>query len=410
MNLLQEYQRIQHKNKDLIINYDPYNELYTIKYAHAAVDWNNYLYRIARGLVLDKYGNIVVHPYDKFFNLGQLQSDIYSNLDESIRNLSKWDPNKKIINISEKIDGTLVTLKEYNQHILVSTTGNTNPDTQMVARITSFLNTNPDIKEALRSKWGLSDEYIFEFYDPDNIYAYSYGDKPKLFLHGIRDAVTHQLLSYRQIKNNYDNKFKNRNMPVDLVTDYSKFSEEQLLGFAKSMSGMEGWVITFDDGQMLKLKTDEYLNLRGSIDLLFGDVKTVNKTKLIVNKYFDDSLDDIISMLGLSVADEKRKKAKKYIEDIVKLFSHWEKITKSIFDFIHTIAKNSIKRAQFFRSGGFKDDKDKRFKLMLLSMVKKGLINKSINTKDIIRLMWETEIEPKSPKVKWFIERVEKIE
>ena len=180
MNLLQEYQRLLHKNNDLSINYDPYHDLYTVKYVHAGVDWNNYLYRIARGLVLDKYGNIVVHPYDKFFNLGQLQSDIYSNLDDSIRDLSKWDPNKKIINISEKIDGTLVTLKEYNQHILVSTTGNTNPDTQMVARITAFLNDNPNIIKTILKN--VSGEYIFEFYDPDNMYAYSYGDKPKLFL------------------------------------------------------------------------------------------------------------------------------------------------------------------------------------------------------------------------------------
>lgn len=408
MNLLQEYQRLQHKNKDLSINYDPYHDLYTIKYLHTGIDWNNYLYRLARGLVLDKYGNIVIHPYDKFFNLGQLQSNIYSNLDESIRNLSKWDSNKKIVNISEKIDGTLVTLKEYKGDTLVATTGNTNPDTAMVAKITEFLNNNINIKVAIVNECELNDEYIFEFYDPKNQYAYSYGYKSKLFLHGIRDAVTHQLLNYNQIKDVYYTTFKDRHMPVELVKDYSMYSEQDLLAMAKTASNMEGWVITFDDGQMLKLKTDEYLKLRNSVDLLFGTIKTVSKTRLIIDKYFDNSLDDIISMLGLSVAREKRSDSQIYIKSILKLFARWLKIITEEYPSIYITAHNVQKKEKFFRSGGFK--KDKQFKMLLFDTATNGLAKPNLAPKDILAITWKTKIRNKRSKIQWILKEANNIE
>jgi len=58
-----------------------------------------------------------------------------------------------------------------------------------------------------------------------------------------------------------------------------------------SQDNIEGWVVTFDDGQMAKIKTDKYLQLHG---LIGPDAFREN---LLVQTILDGNIDDVISTL-----------------------------------------------------------------------------------------------------------------
>ena len=118
MNLLEQYKQLQKTNlsKDgdmqLGIAYKKENGLTTVKYLHGGVDFNNPLYRQARGLTLDLRGNVIVRSFEKFFNWKQLtEYENYSKefkkeyflklkeiLEEEYKNYTVYPPKKDILN------------------------------------------------------------------------------------------------------------------------------------------------------------------------------------------------------------------------------------------------------------------------------------------------------------------------
>ena len=90
MNLLEQYKQLQKTNlsKDgdmqLGIAYKKENGLTTVKYLHGGVDFNNSLYRQARGLTLDLNGKVILRGFEKFFNWKQLTE--YENYSKEFKN------------------------------------------------------------------------------------------------------------------------------------------------------------------------------------------------------------------------------------------------------------------------------------------------------------------------------------
>lgn len=395
MKLLEEYKQLSKTNNDLKINFDPINKLYTIKYLHSGVNWNNYLYLIARGLVLDENSNVIIHPYNKFFNLGELQLDHYSNLLSSVRNLSKWNPNKKIINISEKIDGTLLCIRRTTKYgVIISTTGNTDPNTQIIKRVNQFIGKNGIDKYINKLPTNLF--FIFEFYDSSAPLAYSYGNSSLLYLHGIRNVDTGCLDTYESINKKYNELFYEC-PKIKMCKDYSSYTEKQLLELAKTAQGMEGFVVTFEDGQMLKIKTKEYLTLKKSVSLLFGSPATVNKTKLIIGKYLDDELDDIYGLLGITTEDNKRKQLEEYIKLVMKVMDNLKLAVKQYLPYYTEIINNKDKRIKFFTLGGNKKI-NTWYKNVVFSLASNNQVNTKMSETDIIKAWFNTEIPNKQIK------------
>lgn len=122
MNLLEKYQT---EYQDSVrINYHEPTGLYILKYLHNGVDFTDPLIRMARGLVLDRDGNIIMRGFDKFFN--HRQYDTRETVPESFKveytHLIVPDGDHKVT-FYEKYDGTCITIGLYNGDYLITTPG-----------------------------------------------------------------------------------------------------------------------------------------------------------------------------------------------------------------------------------------------------------------------------------------------
>lgn len=359
------------KTKSIKTSYDSQRDLYLFKYQNLSVDWNQEVYRLARGIVLDSKSRIILQPYSKFFNHNQLQSD-YKTYDSSTLKLSKWQ-NSPISSITEKIDGSLVTFayrKGYG--LIVSSSDSLNKESLIIEETTEFLKEHQIIDKLKKHpEWTL----IGEFYSLDNELAYHYSDKPQLWLHGARThwngTLNDPLVSYQELQE------IGKELGIRVVKQYTFQDLKHIQDFLKNSKGVEGVVVTFKNGIKLKLKSDEYLSLRFEIDLMFDGI-TKNKVMKLVKLKEKNELDDLIV---------KRDSIKTVVSSI-------DEFTNKIQEQINkdqTIV-NHMKNDSKFRVKMFKNNQVSQIERMLL----KGCPNNQIieqvikkNMKQVIKTIQE---------------------
>lgn len=196
--------------------------------AQFAGRWN-FFERISRGLILDVVtGEIVARPFDKFFNYGERTNDT------------------AIVDITEKMDGSLGVLYRHKGDHKIATRGSFNSDQAKWA--TRHLQENYQLSY-------LSDEYtlLFEIIYPANRVVVNYGDFADLVLIGARNRYTGQEITRGELEYFAD--------AHDLRTPkaYTFNSMDEILTAAKALSANdEGWVIRYADGERLKIKGDAY--------------------------------------------------------------------------------------------------------------------------------------------------------
>jgi T4 RnlA family RNA ligase len=231
--------------------------------------------------------------------------------------------NKKIRNISQKEDGSLIAVMELPNKKLFTKTIRSfdNEQTQEAMKI---LENNHMLQLFCRTQ--LSSDYtpLFEYVSFDNRIVLKYS-KPELILIGVRNNITGFYYSATS------GDFNKMNLGIEIVeknagikiTEKNNTSLDELIELSKTIEDVEGWVIEFEDGQMVKIKSNWYWNLHG--------LRTMNvfREDWIVKNYLEEKLDDITSQLD-SKEDEdafifiERVKIAvdnkmKYIDEYVKL-------------------------------------------------------------------------------------------
>jgi len=184
----------------------------------------------ARGLVTDHNGNIVARPFKKFWNLGE----------------NHHTPSESF-EVFEKLDGSLIIVFWYGGEWIVASRGSFDSDHAEAAK-RIFDNLNTDI---------LSKEYtyLFEYISKWNKIVVDYGDVEKLVLLASIHTSTGTEVGYWTLKNVIgDTLGVETAKRYNGITDYTKLKD-------KIESGREGFVIRFDNGQRVKIKSDEYLEM-----------------------------------------------------------------------------------------------------------------------------------------------------
>ena len=149
---------------------------------------------------------------------------------------------------------------------------------------------------------------IFELVGPENQIVLEYQEL-ELVLLQIRDSngeylnrVNMELYAQGQVKIAED---------FDIEDNYSV---QELLQLKETdQRNIEGWIVTFEDGQMAKIKTDKYLSLHG---LIGPDAFREN---LLVKTILDGNIDDVISAL---VPGAKKDKIITLDEKVSHEFNH----------------------------------------------------------------------------------------
>lgn len=225
------------------------------------------LLRECRGITFcNETGKVVARKLEKFFNAGERPETDPALLDFGQPHV-----------ILDKLDGSMITpyLREdgsIEMHTKMGATDVARPVNNFV-RDTHYVTF---MKEALEE--GATP--IFEWCSRANRIVIDY-PVDRLVLLAVRDNVTGKYLPYEDMTawaGHYG---------VEVVRQFAGTANNmrELLDQAADLTGAEGWIVRFDDGHMVKVKGDEYLELHRAVSDLANEK---NIWKIVLGETGDD--------------------------------------------------------------------------------------------------------------------------
>lgn len=194
----------------------------------------NYFETVSRGLILNRLtGEIVARPFDKFFNWGERTTD------------------RKLIEATEKMDGSLGVLYRQDGKMKIATRGSFTSDQAIWA--TKWLWDHYDTPDGVLA--GLPDDVtlLFEIIYPENRIVVDYKGYEGLVLIGARSRKYGIDWLYRELEAlAYIFKFR-----LPKVYSFESIRDVLLLA-AEIDANQEGWVLRYAGGERFKVKGDQY--------------------------------------------------------------------------------------------------------------------------------------------------------
>jgi len=247
--------------------------------------------RECRGIVFDSAGKVCSRPLHKFFNVNEREETRAENLD--------W---ANVVRVMDKRDGSMIhPVKMSDGSIRLKSKKSFDSDVAKAA--TSWV-----IREFEAGRKGVNDILsklvldidctpIFEWTAPDARIVLPY-EQPELRLLHIRDNEDGNYWSLSalvRIAEEYNIKM------VDEVDEFwwkmggeglpatREFNIDKMLEAAKTREGIEGWVIQFSNGEMVKLKTDWYMKRHKAMTFL--------RERDIADLVLTEGIDDLKALL-----------------------------------------------------------------------------------------------------------------
>ena len=215
---------------------------------------------------------------NKFFNVNQTTGWMYEDVKD-----------KTITRIQNKEDGSVISFVKFaNGNVRAkSKMSFTSPQAMMAQEV---YDSDSNLRSAIAYGFNAGATMIFELVSPENQIVLEY-QKTELRLLQVRE---------------YDGRYHPspgliaEKEGLACAETFINKTLDDLLALKKtSQDDIEGWVVTFEDGQMAKIKTDKYLQLHG---LIGPDAFREN---LLVQTILDGNIDDVISALVPGVKKDK---------------------------------------------------------------------------------------------------------
>ncbi len=213
----------------------PKDDLLLFNYTDKATfagQWNE-VERVSRGLIIHwPTATVAARPFDKFFNLGEKHiTDLPSGPFEA----------------TAKLDGSLGILYRCTEGYAIATRGNF--VSKQAGWATAYL-------RARYNLMGLPENVtlLFEIIYPDNRVIIDYGESEALYLIGARkfDGYDYNYKELTRLAEQFG---------LPIVESVKVTSLAELEQLANNASGIEGWVLRFEDGSRVKVKTIEYIRI-----------------------------------------------------------------------------------------------------------------------------------------------------
>ena len=214
----------------------------------------------------------------KFFNINQTIGWMYDDV-----------KNKAITRIQNKEDGSVISFVEFaNGKVRAkSKMSFISPQAVMAQEV---YDNDEALRSAIEYSFRMGATMVFELVSPENQIVLEYQNTEL------------RLLQVRE----YDGRYHpNPNLIAEKegLTYSETFSHKTLYDLLTlketSQDNIEGWVVTFNDGQMAKIKTNKYLSLHG---LIGPDAFREN---LLVQTILEGNIDDVISALVPGIKKDK---------------------------------------------------------------------------------------------------------
>lgn len=260
---------------------------------------------------------------DKFFNLNQCPQYQLEDV-----------KHKTIRKIMDKMDGSVMRfIKLPNGEVVAkSKTFFDNDQTKMAM---AYYNSKEDFRKFINESLDKNIAVILEIVSRLNRIVVQY-QETKLVVIEMRDEETGQ---YLDVHNHELIKKYNVEIVEDETAKYVQQGDSTLDVFNKlfeqkaTLVNKEGWIIEFTDGQLLKLKCDEYCRLHGILTDGFS------KENIFMIMIVDNTIDDALAELAI---DDPRREV---VEKITTAFSHYlSRKVKEVISFVKETYKGDKKQ------------------------------------------------------------------
>ena len=323
-----------------------YDPLFTFKYAHAGVNFEDPLVRNARALTMNKCAGIITIGFEKFFNYKQLDDTDYSK--EFIEQYTSVDTSTPL-KTWEKLDGTLIALGVNDIEFVASTSSSTKTEFSKKA-IKHFENNMPLFDYMKKNNVCL----LFEYTSPNNQIVIPYNQE-KYTLIGARKRDINDSTIIRLPKDVIDS------LGLEAIEPTYKTYEE-LIDYQKHNQTTEGFVVENQYDKLVKFKTDYWFKQHAEMgSLFFGDLFSKKKLRILLQSIQDDTIDDLVAYDNQRVSDTHPIAAFKhswdntmrYYEKLVVSYSSYTSKELGLLDSLDTFTKNvifALRKDQFERN------------------------------------------------------------
>lgn len=239
--------------------------------------------RECRGITFGDDGKILSRTLHKFFNVGESEDTRPDNI-----------PWENITRVTSKEDGSMITFVLLPDGEVVGKTKKTFESREAIAA-TEFLKAHPEKYEWVKNRLQQNITPIFEWTSSRFPIVLQYKED-QLTLLQIRGNLTGEYATAEQFE-----VMRESGTPFPIVENQlAKFTasgnlREALLSAAQTETGIEGWVIQDDVGNIWKIKTEWYMKLHRSVVL--------TRWRDIARTVLDDQSDDLKSAFALAGRD-----------------------------------------------------------------------------------------------------------
>ena len=273
---------------------------------------NNALRRECRGMIFDNAtGAILRRPYHKFFNLNQIDETHINKIDLT-------QPH----DIIEKLDGSMIVPYRVNRRVIWGTKMG---DTDVCTPVEAFVKLHPEYLRFFQRCEASNISPIFEWMSRVNRIVIDHPED-RLVLTAMRTITHGGYMSH---------KFITDSAALDGIPAVERFhvgehtSIEDIMDYIRAQEGTEGVVIRFDNGHMIKIKSEWYCAIHGAKELI---TEEKNVVRLIVEEAIDDA--------KALVLEEDRENLTRYERDF------WSKVN----DFAREMTASIIVARKMFKT------------------------------------------------------------
>lgn len=244
---------------------------------------------------------------NKFFCLNQTKGSMFNDVKD-----------KTIAQVTDKRDGSLIRFIRLNNGRLVAKSKGsfTGPHCELALQI---LEQNTALKQFIESSFDLEMAIILEMTGPVNEVVLKY-NTTELRIVQIRDENTGE---YFDTKNYMNNEIMN--IDKYFVDTIDITSLDELIALQKTTKNMEGWVVRFTDGQMIKIKSDWYEDMHRHM------IEKQRTDKTFVEMTINETMDDALGQMDMD--DPVRARME---EIMVKVSRHFNATVKDVVEKVAT--------------------------------------------------------------------------
>lgn len=253
---------------------------------------------------------------NKFFNLNETTNWMLDDV-----------KHKKIVRIQDKLDGSMIRfIRLPDGSVHAKTKYSFQAEQAKMAQ--EYYETHPEFKNFVLATLDHEEAAIFELVSPYNKIVLDYPET-ELRLLQVRNELTGKYEDFYNWPN-----FTILYPTVKFTQSEPLLTWDELLELKKTVKNKEGWVVTLEDGQILKVKTDWYLSLHRLL------TENIYQTQYVIASILDENIDDVLSALPENFT-EVRSNIQKVSNIIV---HHWNHL---IDDVKNTASKYDGDRKSF---------------------------------------------------------------